>query len=145
MIHNPTDQAIYDVDYRSLATPGAGDPLSISSKTNAVSELIFVKFLFTTDATVVNRQVRLEIGNGTISTVLSFMPTVQTASLAWQYIFGTNLTPYASGDGLALHAHIPPGLRAYKGWTWGVMIGGICAADQISAVRAYFKLWAYEQ
>lgn len=79
----PEDQgAIFSLP---VANPGAGNPLYIIATDSKVWRLHSIKFIFTSGATVANRQIYLEWNNGINVGARLWSTFVQTAGMAVQY------------------------------------------------------------
>jgi len=123
----------------SPANPAAGADLNYGIPNNFLLEIISIRFLFTADATVANRQVLLQITDGT-TPIFSFATSYDSsASTTFIYYFSaTGSTPTQKGDDKT--ETLPPNLLLPSTFEINTKINSLQAADQISAVRIFALL-----
>lgn len=132
----------------SVGTTGAGPyagnvVVTLYPPGNSIGELVAVSFLLTTDATVVNRIVRVEYWqNGSAATVGVSGISCPASQL---YIYGFGVGGAVSGN-TDMHLYlssIPAGLMCFGLWKAKVTVENGVAGDVLSVINSIWKIWPH--
>lgn len=85
MIHAPIDKSLFHVEHIAIAAPAAGAVITYTMPSLLPTEIMYLRFSLTTDATVANRYVFLEFYDFAINRYYHYIHYTQTASLSVVY------------------------------------------------------------
>ena len=125
------------------ANPPPASDFSILVKQGELWRLVGIKILLTTDANVVDRQMRLFLHNGVQDSIAFLASEVQTASTA---------TLYQAAAGVSGFSAIPPSVSQILamgndvfidfGWELKSLVQGFQVGDQLSQIVVVTERWA---
>lgn len=145
MIHSPFDPGSFDFKWDTIASPVAGADLSIVTPVNARSELVALSFLYTCDANVANRFIRVYAVHGGRAIVIGGAELALTANQVRHILVGPfGFSSVADGGDTIVIGTVPFPLFLEGGLlrTW---VQNIQATDTITVVEFAFKTWTFEQ
>jgi len=117
----------------TITNPGAGNPLSYTASANNDSKLWGLKFVFTTDATVDDRWVRVGIFDGSDNIVALFMcDTAQPASKSIIYSFHVGAANIYQDDPGTATVALPSDLYMREDYYIATNIFAMKAGDAIT-------------
>lgn len=124
-----------------VASPAAGAGFSYRANQGATENVRAIRFQLVTSAAVANRVPRLELQDGDGLAVLAIEATAaQAASLTQQFTFLVGLGAVLVGAGTRIADPLPD-IFMPDGTSWVCIVGGIDAADQISAVNVISEIF----
>lgn len=134
------------VKLNTFSNPGAGANLSYTHPTTVGSrtmwEIICLRFVLTTDATVPVRTVILSHGSGGVTVANRISSQTQAASLAYTYFFDPNwpLVSGLTGGFNIVHSNL---FRTFimPGDTLITAIVGLVAGDVLNQISALVREW----
>lgn len=113
--------------------PAAGVEVADNVPAGEIWELISVRFVLVTDATVANREVRLFISDGSNNIFRSGTGVLQVASLTINYFAAAfGFRGALDNAGLELAIPIPPGLILLPAYVLGTATFNLQAGDDFS-------------
>lgn len=141
MQSNSLNNALFISLFTTVADPAAGADAVIPIPATAQAELVLVTFTLVTDANAANRSATISFLSGATDIPLGSSAFPHTASLTFNYIAHQN--PGFNAPGAIDVLFIPlPNLRLFQtSETIRLTIVNIQAADQISDIIAYWKIW----
>ncbi len=119
--------------------PAAGENLIITVPDRRRWRVLTIRFLFTTDATVANRYIGLNIKDNSLVITGVVGETAQTASLAWTHNY--SLQPVKQFQYATISQSPLPPLTLIAGHVIRTSIDSLQAADQISDSILLIEEW----
>lgn len=120
--------------------PAAGVEALETVPTNALWRLIGIVLPFVTDATVITRQVALEVRDGGVLVARYPAQTTQTASLTRNYLWGNYIVQYAS-DLSFIYIPSSIDMRMTSAVTIGTSTDNLQAGDNFGTSQLIMEEW----
>jgi len=117
----------------------------ITAMANARSELIFLSFTLVTDATVATRVPLLTLRHPTIFAQFATCNSTVPASTTAIFTFAQTVPIITDGIYKKYLLSLPTDIYLLENWVIRLTIQGGVAGDVVSDIRAYFKVWPFEQ
>lgn len=124
-----------------IANPAAGADAVITRPGGSHVELILLSFKLTNDANVANRHAFLTLESSGSSFPMADCLTVQTANAVKTYLVHHASLIDALGSPYYYHLALPSIRSIRPADTWMINIAAIQVGDQLSEIRAHWKIW----
>lgn len=138
---NSFDADTFASHWTTAADPAAGADASIPIPAGAQVELTLLSFTLETDANTDNRVVTLSMEDGGVSFPMGSSAFAHTASNTFNYIAHQNAGVNTAAAVQAIFIALPTFRFIDKAATLAINVADINVADQISAIRANWKIW----
>lgn len=138
---NAFDSNIYSLENLSMVSPGAGNNFTVQSEPRAQFEIIQLQLTLSTDATVLDRFVTLELQMFTTDYRMGVTITAIPASEIHRIVFATGITPYFNSTIFHHYVPIPSGIIMDDANTINILNLGRQAGDVLSDINLIAKIW----
>lgn len=119
----------------------AGNEITFTTFANSLTELVAFQATLSTNATVADRLVTLQLNDGTRTALMVNPVIAQTASTNLTYI-ANQAQPKDPPAGAAFQQLcLPPMIRAPENWTIETNTSGLQGGDQYLQVKAIYRRW----
>lgn len=138
---NPLAEHHFISHWTSTPNPAAGAEATIARPAASHVELIHLHFQFVADANVATRHVWISLETSGIVVPLCDSLLQQTANTTWTYLTMRAPVPEALVSSKFLHLCLPS-LRSFLSTdTYKINVDSIQVGDQLSVIRAHWKMW----
>lgn len=146
MIHHPCDTAIFALETVVVAAPVAGVDWTYTIPSRTRTQLVSLMFSIVTDATVVDRTIRVQFYDGTQTFLIATVTQVIAASLTRHFnLFIGGPPSLAVAAGETYTAPLPDELFLNPGDRIRTAVRAMVAGDQLTSAMLRFKKWIQVQ
>ena len=139
------DEAVWNFHFGYIGDVFAGSNIVNTPVPNARSKLCSVAFRFTTDATVIDRRIILNIHNTVNFSPIAYPVVTQIASQVKDYLYTTGAQNYVNPANDKYVIGISPDIVLLEDWGVQSNIENLQLGDQVTRLVYIWKFWTYEQ
>jgi len=139
---NPVNQNVYDLVTAVIPDPAAGAQLTWACPDNARVQILYLGFIFATDANAANRYPTITATTPAVAQTMAASTIVQTATLTYGWAFVSELPELADLSAQNIVAvPMSPALILEPGDTLDSYVLNIQAGDAITSIITRYKQW----
>jgi len=140
--HNPVDTAVFDLVTTIIPNPAAGADLSWPVPVNSRIEIIYLGFIFASDANAANRFPTILGATPTLNQTMAASTVAQAASktYGWAFVAGLPETANLAAANVVV-VPMSPKLILEPGDALETYIIGMQAGDAITSIITRYKQW----